>query len=188
MRRKTLLAILLILTLASGSRWLLVQNRPAEEIEVNDFATRFDYALSGFEMRTYAPDGRLSAVLEAPALTQTAISLLGDIREPRLSLPGSGNGSVALRADTATISSDHNIIRFSGAVSLQHGGDPGSLTTVTTASLVYDIAAGTAHTDEQVRLVREGMQLTGTGMDADIHSQQYRLLSKVEGSYDSYGN
>lgn len=188
MRRKTLLAILLILTLAAGSRWLLVQNRPAEVIEVNDIDMRFDYALSGFEMRSYAPDGRLSAVLKAPALNQAAISLLGDIREPRLSLPGSGDGSVALRADTATISSDHNIISFSGAVSLQHAGGPGGLTTLTTTSLVYDIAAGTAYTEEQVRLVIQGMQLTGTGMDADIRSRRYRLLSKVEGSYDSDEN
>ncbi len=184
MRRKTLLGILLILVLAVASRWLLVQNQPLQEPGGSEIDMRFDYVLSGFELRTYTVDGQLSALLQAPSLNQAAVSLMGDIQEPRLSIPGDGESSVALSSNKATLSSDRNKIKFNGAVFLQHASVPGGLTTVTTDGLIFDIATHTAHTEDQVKIVRQGMQLTGIGMDADIKSQQYRLLSKVEGIYE----
>lgn len=184
MRRKTLLGILLILTLAVASRWLLVQNQPAADVTGSDIDMRFDYVLSNFELRTYSRDGQLSALLQAPSLNQAAVSLQGVIREPRLSIPENGDGRVTLSAERATVSSDKNEINFSGTVVLQHTSDPGGLTTVTTDELTFDISAQIAHTEQQVHVARAGMQLTGTGMEADIGAQRYRLLSKVEGSYD----
>jgi LPS export ABC transporter protein LptC len=184
MRRNTLLAILLILTLAIGSRWLVVQNQPPDEPTAAEIDTRFDYALSGFKMRAYDADGLLAAVLEAPTLSQEAISMLGDIDHPRLRLPGQGRGDVELNADSATISSDKNQISFTGAVSLQHQSEPGSLTTMTTTRLVYDIAANTVRSNKEVHMERAGMQMTGTGLEMNLQEQRYRLLSDVEGSYE----
>jgi len=184
MRRKTLLAIVLILVLAAGSRWLVIQNRPEEPVAASEIDMRFDYVMTGFEMRAYDTNGQLAAILEAPSLNQEAVSLRGDIEQPRLTLPGDGSGGVALKADNAAVSSDKNQISFTGSVLLQHESEPGGLTTVTTTSLVYDIEKGTAHSQDRVHVVRPGMQLTGTGLDADIRSSQYRLLSNVEGSYE----
>jgi LPS export ABC transporter protein LptC len=184
MRRKTLLRILLVLILAVGSRWLLMQNQPVEINQGAEIDMRFDYVLSGFELRSYAAGGQLTALLQSPSLNQSAISLLGEIREPRLSIPGEGTGSVALRADQATVSADKNSISFSGGVSLQQAGGARGVTTVTTDGLTFNVATHTAHTDDKVHVVREGMQLTGIGLDADIRSQHYQLLSQVEGSYE----
>ena len=184
MRRKTLLGILLVLMLAVASRWLLVQNRPAPESVGTEIDMRFDYVLSGFQMRSFSADGKLTALLQSPSLTQAAVSLVGEIEEPRLEIPGDGQGNVALSADKATISSDQNTIQFNGSVLLQHDIGPAGVTTVYTDSLAFDIASHTARTSDHVKLVRQGMQLTGTGMEADIQSQRYRLLSKVEGFYE----
>ena len=185
MRRKTLLAILLILTLAVGSRWLVMQNQPLEEPRTAEIDMRFDYVLSGFEMRAYSQDGQLTALLEAPTLNQAAVSLMGDVQQPRLTMPGDPTEKLALSADKATVSSDRTTISFSGAVFLTQDSEKSGLTTVTTDSLVYDVSTGAAHSDDQVLVVREGMQLKGTGMDADTREQHYRLLSHVEGRYEN---
>ena len=145
-------------------------------------AQRSDYVLRDFELVGLGSDGTESMRLLAPRLQRGEDQSM-DITTPLFMIPGSG-GTWQVRAEHGWVSPDAELARLEGGVSGRSDPDAGPPTTFDTASLELLPDQDLARTRGQVTLTQPGIIQTGTGLEANLKTRQYRLLSQVRTRYE----
>jgi len=185
MRTRTLLGIGVFLILALLSRWILVAQRPPPPEVGAIINTQLDYDLLELQVRWYDETGLARGLLQAPRISQDAASGIGEVNNPRIQWQTSERARYELLAESATIEADRSHLNLFGGVTVNEiiGGVDGL--TVQADDLLFDVLENSLYSKGLVRLTQPGFSYQGTGMEADLDSRRYRLLSRVKGHYET---
>jgi lipopolysaccharide export system protein LptC len=171
--------LLLAAILSGWSAWRM----RAGDAPASAAAQRSDYVLHDFELRVLGKDGHESLRLQAPLLQRSRQDQSLDITAPRFLIPTS-QGPWTLRADRGWVTPEADLARLQGNV---HGdSDPGAgaPTRFRTDNLELLPDQDLARTSDKVELTQPGIIQTGQGLQADLKTRQYRLLSQVRTRYE----
>ena len=178
--RTTLGIVLLVAAVVSGwSAWRMRgRDAPASEQ-----AQRSDYVLRDFELVVLGKDGTESVRLQAPQMQRSREDESLDITTPVFLVP-TAQGPWRLGAERGWVSPEGDLVRLDGNVT--GDSDPANPTPTrfrtTRLELLPD--QDLARTDQPVQLTQPGIIQSGTGMQADLKTRQYRLLSQVRTRYE----
>lgn len=171
--------VLLVAAVATGwSAWKMRGN----DTPAAAGGERSDYVLRDFELVVLGEDGTESVRVQSPELQRRDDESM-DVLQPVFLAPAEP-GPWRLTADRGWISADGEQVRLDGNVA--GDSDPASPapTSFRTRSMELLPAQDQARTDQAVQLARPGIVQTGTGMEANLKTRQYRLLSQVRTRYE----
>ena len=178
--RGVLGAVLLLAAVVSGwSAWRMRERGAAAAVA----AERSDYVLRDFELVVLGKDGTESVRLRAPELQRRRGDESLDVASPVFLIPGTET-TWRLRADRGWVSADGELARLEGDVAGDSAPGQGPATTFRTGRLELLPRQDLARTDDAVRLSQPGIIQNAVGMEANLKTQQYRLLSKVRTRYE----
>ncbi|KAF1684848.1 LPS export ABC transporter periplasmic protein LptC [Pseudoxanthomonas broegbernensis] len=146
-------------------------------------AQRSDYVLRDFELVALGKDGAESLRLRAPQLQRSRDDESLDIDAPVFLIPAA-QGPWRVRADRGWVSPDGDLARLEGDVSGHSDPAEGPPTTFRTTRLELLPDQDLVRTGAPVTLTRPGIMQTGTGLEANLKTRQYRLLSQVRTRYE----
>ena len=144
---------------------------------------RSDYVLRDFEMVMLSRDGTESVRLKAPELQRSREDESLAIVQPVFLLPAQ-QGAWRLGADQGWVSPDGDLVRLEGNVEGDSQGDNPSQASLRTGRLELLPDQDLARSDDRVTLSQPGIIQTGVGMEANLKTRNYRLLSQVKVRYD----
>ncbi len=171
--------VLLVAAIATGwSAWKM----RGTEAPAEGGGLRSDYVLRDFDLMVLGKDGTESLRVQAPELQRREDESM-DLVQPVFLAPAEP-GPWKLSAERGWISPDGELLRLEGNVA--GDSDPASATPTTfrTASLELLPSQDLARTAQPVQLTQPGITQTGTGMEANLKTRQYRLLSQVRTRYE----
>ncbi len=173
------LALLAAAIISGWSAWRM----RGREAPSADLTQRSDYVLRDFELVVLDQGGAESMRLLAPLLQRSREDESLEVTTPLFLVPGS-RGTWEVRAQTGWVSPDNTLARLEGGVVGRSDADAGPPTTFSTSRLELLPDQDLARTSGQVTLSRPGVQQTGTGLEANLKTRQYRLLSQVRTRYE----
>ena len=91
-----------------------------------------------------------------------------------------------LGADQGWVAPAGDLIRLEGNVAGDSEGGNPSQASLRTGRLELLPEQSLARTDDRVTLTQPGIIQTGVGMEADLKTRNYRLLSQVKVRYDTH--
>ena len=185
MRTRTLIGIGVFLLLALLSRWILVAQRPPQQETGAIINTQLDYDLIDLQMRWYDEAGLARGLLAAPRISQDADSGIGEVHHPRVQWQTTDKAQYVLLAESAIIEADRSRLSMSGGVTVNEMIEGIDGLTLTAEDLLFDLLANSLYSKGLVRLTQPGIRYQGTGMEANLDSRHYRLLSRVKGHYET---
>lgn len=141
-----------------------------------------DYLLEDFRMVAMDQAGLPSFQIEAPFLEKNPTDDSVAIREPELTLFLDGIVTWQIDAPEAWIDATGERIELPGAVLLVSERAP--RTQVQTSEVTVFPRRQQAISEAAVRVTRDNMFSRGIGFKADLSSQQFDILSQVEGYYE----
>ena len=182
-KRKTGAGILILTTLVIGSYWATGTQKEQQQAPIAGLDTRFDYALQDFEMKFYDIEGRPSVYLNAPALTNDAVSGESKVSKPAFEVIHHGN-LWNIVAESATVAADHELIKLSGEVRMHRvaTAQAGSLD-INTSELTLEVTPKKANSDQAVRLVDGNDIMEAVGFRIDMIDNRLQLLDQVKLTY-----
>lgn len=145
-----------------------------------------DYVLHDFELVALDKDtGKESATLRAPEMHRNRADQVSLITTPLFLLPDGAGLHWTLRAETGWLSPKGDELRLRSNV---NGDSPteGDVppTTFRTQSLDVFPRQSLARTADPVTMTRPGITQRGVGMEVDMKTRQYKLLSQVKTRYE----
>ncbi|RRN80449.1 LPS export ABC transporter periplasmic protein LptC [Pseudoxanthomonas sp. SGD-10] len=176
-----LLLGLVLLAAAAATGWSAWQMR-GREAPAAASGERSDYVLRDFELVILGKDGLESVRVQSPELQRREDESM-DLEQPLFLAPAEP-GPWRLSAERGWISADGELLRLEGNVA--GDSDPASPapSSFRTDVLEFLPAQDLARTDRPVRVTRPGLLQTGNGMEANLKTRQYRLLSQVRTRYE----
>jgi lipopolysaccharide export system protein LptC len=182
---RTLLGlVLLVAAIATG--WSAWHMRDRDEVVAAD-GQRSDYILRDFELVMLDKAGVESIRLRAPEMQRRREDESLDIRQPLFLIPGQAPdapGGWQLSADQGWVSPDGSLAKLTGNVAGDSAQGNPSQIALRTDRLELLPDQHLARTDAPVTLTQPGIIQTGTGMEANMKTRNYRLLSQVKVRYD----
>jgi lipopolysaccharide export system protein LptC len=174
---------LLVAAVASGWSVLHQRARPVVATAEED---SYDYVAHDVRVTAFNADtGKISGVLQAPMLRRLRADQTLDLQTPLFLLPDNQGRDWHLAAQRGWVSAKGDEMRLTGEVS---GDSPttGDVppTTLRTATLTVFPDKHLATTADPVTLTRPGIMQSGTGMQVNLQSRQYSLLSQVKTRYE----
>jgi LPS export ABC transporter protein LptC len=184
-RPATRRAILYLAIAAVGSYLATRDVKQELQPPVADVDTRLNYALFDFDAMLLDQQGKLAMTIEAPLLTNNAISGIGSVTEPRIFVRENGN-EWNIRANSAVVSADREFVSLTGEVNLvRYNALDNDTLQIDTRDLLMAVTSRTATTDSRVTMRHAGDRLAATGMKIDMIREQYELLNEVSAVYDT---
>lgn len=180
--RTVLGGVLLVAAVVSG--WSAWRQRAKPGAEAGEEA-RSDYVARDFEIITLDKQGQESMTLRAPQMERARADQTLSIVTPLFLLPDASGQHWQMRGDTGWVSADGDELRLRGNVA----GDSPKVpsippTTFRTQSLDVFPRTNLARTAAPVTMTRPGIMQTGVGFEANLKTQQYKLLSQVKTRYE----
>lgn len=175
--------ILLVGGLCLISLWAARQGDDADVGPIQGLDTRLDYALDNFEMLAFDELGRPAVTLRAPRLANDAGTGIGQVESPRAELHHDGF-RWNIDAERATVSSDHEVIRFSGQVHMvRNGPGPSAWLDIETSEVTLEVTPRLAYSDRAIDLAERTGTLSADGFRVNMLTNHYHLNENVTGSY-----
>ena len=176
------IALLLVAIISGWSAWR--QREAPVPAAAND--ARSDYVLRNFELTALDQQtGKESMTLRAPEMHRNRADQTLDITTPLFLLPDAAGNYWQLRAKTGWVSAKGDELRLRDDVagdSPQDGTTPA--TTFRTGRMDVFPQTHLARTDDKVTMTRPGIMQTGVGFEANLKTEQYKLLSQVKTRYE----
>jgi lipopolysaccharide export system protein LptC len=178
------LAAVLLALAAALSSWLLWQLREEDGPPQLVGPPRSDYHVDQFELLAFDEAGAEAFSLRGPRLSRHPALGTFDIEQPRLRLPGEGEGWQG-RAERGWISADATRVRLTGNVDLR-GGAPrrGGALRLRSEELELLPRENRALSAQPVTVTGPGSILRGRGLRADLDAKRVELLAEVTGRYE----
>lgn len=180
MNRPAVFALLALLACASWWGVVVLDRDPPDDPMLP--GARSDYLLEDFRMVAMDETGRPSFQLVAPFLEKNPEDDSVAVRAPQLTLFQAGQVTWEIEAPQAWIDATGERIELPGDVQLLSARAP--QTEVDTRDVTVLPRSHLATSQSRVQVTRENMYSTGVGFRADLSSQQFDILSQVEGYYD----
>lgn len=176
-----LLLGLVLLAAAAATGWSAWQMR-GREAPAAASGERSDYVLRDFELVILGKDGLESVRVQSPELQRREDESM-DLEQPLFLAPAEP-GPWRLSAERGWISADGELLRLEGNVAGDSAPASPAPSSFRTDVLEFLPAQDLARTDRPVRVTRPGLLQTGNGMEANLKTRQYRLLSQVRTRYE----
>lgn len=182
--RKSRNGVIVLSLLLAISIWASRRNQEIDNAPTAGLDTRLNYALSNFEFRWFDKAGQPAVLLTSPRFTSDTASGQGLVINPVLEVHNEGI-QWNIIADSATVTSDREIIHLAGEVHLtRRTPPPAGLLTVDSSEVTLEVTPRIARSEQYVEVIDADSQLTATGFSVDLISNNYQLTSDVKGSYD----
>ena len=179
----TLLAGLIVLALLNREQ---TGENQAKSIFANGSAQqRSDYFMEGVVSRNFDQNGQLSHVLKSPRIDHYQDQQISLMQQPHIQLarPDGTPWEVSAQSAQAEHRSEKLVLR--DQVSLTRAGEGGVASLrMDTDKLVVDLSTRIAETAADVRFTSPGGQISGTGLHANLATEQLQLLANVKGHYE----
>ena len=174
-----------LVVLALGSFWLLeVLRRAASDNVPNRTRTEPDFYVEKFNYVKIAQDGKAQYHLSGARLTHNPQDDSYDIMQPVVSSVGKSAEPMTVRSETAHVNSDNSEVHMYRHVELDR---PGSADTeplhAKSEYLLVLPDDDVMKTDKPVEITLGKSVLTGVGMLANNATREFKLTSKVHGTY-----
>lgn len=181
------LLTLVLLAAAVVSGWSILTHRAPEPVR-GPASGRSDYQLYDFQVVVLDEQGEEAFTVRAPHLARQPGDESMDLAEPVFLFPPSaGNAGSAtrweMRSREAWVSPEGDEVRLVGDVRAEGAGDDGTPTLLRTERLDVFPRDDRASTDLPVRIDRASSILRGRGLQVDLATKHYVLLSDVETRY-----
>ena len=180
---------LLTLVLLAGavvSGWSILTHRAPEPVR-GPASGRSDYQLYDFQVVVLDEQGTEAFTLRAPHMARQPADESMDLAQPLFLFPAGdgaeGDARWEMRSRTAWVSPEGTEVRLVGDVRAEGPGDDGTTTVLTTERLDVFPQDDRASTDLPVRIERASSILRGRGLQVDLATKHYVLLSDVETRY-----
>lgn len=182
--RLTMILAPLIL-LALGSFWLLeVMRRSAGESGPSAARTEPDFYVEQFSYVKIAQDGKAQYHFSGARLSHNPQDDSYDIQQPTIKSVGKGAQPMTIQSETAHVNSDSSEVHLYRNVELDR---PASSDTehlhATSDYLLVLPDDDVMKTDKPVNIALGKSRLTGAGMLANNATREFKLMSKVHGTY-----
>ncbi len=141
--------------------------------------TRFNYTLSDFEARFYAPDGEQELLVSGPRLVHDQSQRTATLDQPRFRWFGQQQPWDG-RAVQALFERDGDILTLAGDVHIEQQSERGRHQ-IETERLQHLRAERTILGDEPVRLTGPGTLLTAGGLTIRLDDDTLQLSDQVHG-------
>lgn len=174
-----------LIVLALGSFWLLeVFRRAAGDYVPSRTRTEPDFYVENFNYVKIAPDGKAQYHFSGAKLTHNPQDDSYDIEQPVVSSVGKSAHPMTVRSETAHVNSDNSEVHMYRHVELDR--PPSADTEHLHARSEYLLVLpddDVMKTDKPVEITLGKSVLTGVGMLANNATREFRLMSKVHGTY-----
>lgn len=183
-RRQTRRGIILLALLAALT-WLLA--RPGAETtgeKIGELDTRLNYALYDFSGRLLNVRGEVNLEIESPRLSNDAQSGIGIVDLPQIRIQQE-NERWHITAESAIITADREQVTLIGDVHLTKRDETSDqLLEIQTRDVMLNVTPRTASTQSPVTIWQAGDRLDAKGMNLDLITDSYELLSDVRAHYE----
>jgi lipopolysaccharide export system protein LptC len=174
-----------LVVLALGSFWLLeVTRRATSDYVPNRTRTEPDFYVEQFNYVKIAQDGKAQYHFSGAKLTHNPQDDSYDITKPVVSSVGKSAPPMTIRSETAHVNSDNSEVHMYRDVELDRPGaqdvEPMHAKSEYLLVLPDD---DVMKTDKPVEITLGRSVLTGVGMLANNATREFRLMSKVHGTY-----
>lgn len=144
------------------------------------------YFMEGVETKSFNETGNLSYTMQSPRVDHFPEDSRSEIRTPVLVMTRPSGPPWHLSAEAATARHPTGDMNLQGNVVLQREANPDyEPITMSTEQLQLNAAARQAAAEGLVRFVSPSGKVTGTGLRADLTTEQLELLANVQGEYVS---
>lgn len=174
-----------LLLLALGSFWLLeVMRRSADESGPSVVRTEPDFYVEQFSYVKIAQDGKAQYHFSGARLSHNPQDDSYDILHPIVKSVGKGAQPITVHSETAHVNSDSSEVHMYRNVELDRpaSGDTEHMQAKSDYLLVLP-DDDAMKTDKPVDIMLGKSRLTGVGMLANNATREFRLMSKVHGTY-----
>ncbi len=179
------LIIVLLLAFAVLSTWA-IWFRDRSPPEVVELATRSDYVLRDFELRSYDPEGRPEYRIRSPYLEREPGLESLQITTPVMLMFDATGSYWRMTSESAWISGDNEQLQLRGAVRVQGPVENGEAARMLSSNLVVWPRQDLIEGSEDVLLTRPGTRLRGTGMRVQLSQRVFEILDRVHARYDAH--
>jgi lipopolysaccharide export system protein LptC len=175
-----LLAVLVVVT-----RWFADLRREPDAADRFIGPPRSDYTLENFTLTVLGDDGTLSFRGEAPRMTRHPWLGHFDVEAPAFEFHTRADEVWHARAQRARISATADEVRLiDDARVAREAGPAVQPLTLVSAELVARPKEDRVSSDRLVEVSMPGSILRGVGLEADLATERFSLLSEVEARYD----
>ena len=181
---RTIVAGLLLLG-AVISGWSVLSRMTTDTAAPLDIGGRPDYLLNEFELVVLDAAGKESFTLRAPRLARDPVLESMDVTTPLFLIPAKQADGDAwqVRAKTGWISADGDELRLRGDVNAVNDGVANGKIAIDTQELNVYPDADRLDSAVPVIVNRPGSILRGNGLEVNLATTQYTLLSEVKSRY-----
>lgn len=177
-------ATVLLLILATLTSWLAWQLRPQPAADLPG-PPRSDYSLDAYTLVVLDKDGRESFTVRGPHLNRDPYSGEWYLNQPRFRFPRDPADPWTASAEMAWVSAHAEEVQLQRNVEiLGPRADGRNRVRLHTQAISVLPKQNLARTDDWVTITRGGSILRGKGLEVDLRSHTFHLLSEVRARYD----
>lgn len=176
-----ILTLLLLAAVALSGWSVWRQHRPGERGPVA--SARSDYVLQDFEIVTLNSQGQEAFTLRAPRLARSPADRTMTLQTPLFQFPDRSGGHWQVRSRQGWVSAKADEVRLTGDVVADPPPGGSRQMRMTTQRLNVFPNEDRASSPALVTFTDRTSIIRGRGMEVDLRSKRYRLLSDVRSRY-----
>jgi len=179
------LAIVLLILVATGSRWWLIQTREDDRRANALPAARSEYTLDNFDLLVMDKQGLPSFQIAAPHLEKQPSDGSVQVRKPLMHLFEQGVKTWRIEAQNGWVSADGEQVKLMGDVLMTKDmANQQEPLVIRARDLKIFPQKERVESSEAVQINRPGTQINGIGLRARLKPEKYELLSEVKVRYE----
>ena len=179
---RSILTVILLLAAAISGWSVWTQREKPDRARAS--TSRSDYVLNDFEIITLNSQGTEAFTLRAPRLDRNPDDKTMTLVTPLFLFPDKDGGAWQTRSRTGWVSAEADEVRLRGAVKVDSPEPSSSKVVMTTEQLNVFPETKRATSPVLVTVIQPGSTMRGHGMQVDMASKRYELLSQVSTRYD----
>lgn len=176
--------LVLLLTLAGSSWWLLQLATVPPTGELPPLARQSDAYLTDFEVTVMDSAGRVYQRLEGERMIHFVGSRISEVTRPQLTAYDREGMPWSARSETGLVNDETEQITLIGNVQVDHVDLHGRPLQVRAEDLQLDTQRRAAATDRVVEITHYGGVTRGQGLRASLADGTLSLLADVRGEYE----
>ena len=180
---RSVLRVLLLLSLVGSSWWLLNLSTQTSEPTVADSKPAADAYLKHFELLEMDERGKPRQKISGALMEHFDSTSTSEVLQPDVVLYSESGAAWHIHAASGVMPDDAKVVMLIGPVRARSSGGEQHETIIDTADVEIDTDAQTARTDAAVTITSAGSVTNGSGLRANMQTRQYQLQSKVQGHY-----
>ncbi len=163
-----------------------VQVKRGNQYGILDHIERPDYIVNNLKSVQYDEQGNISSQVSASHMEFYSDKNMTYFSKPiYLVYPKSGDAKWRLRSTKGTLDKNSGRATLENNVIIDSISPEEPIQTIETTYLEVNLDTMIMTSDKQIRITGKDFFITGQGLEADLNAQNVRLISQVEGTYET---